>query len=478
MDTLEDLKDKAEEQLSSMRKAEMNAQHNYDMLKQSLEDQVAADNKDLSEQKSLKASTEEAKATAGSDLSMTVKSLTDGKAALETVKGDCMTTAADHAATVAGRTEELKVIADAKKLLKDSTSGASAQTYSFLQVEGTSKAHLARVEVVTLLKHLAKEQHSAALAQLASRVAAVVRFGEASGEDPFAKVKGLITDMISKLQAQAGSEATEKSFCDEQLAKTEEKKGDLEHDLSKLTSKIDKNAAASASLKEDVKHLQAELAALAQSQAEMDKVRIESHAAYVEAKADLESGMQGVRKALSVLRDYYGSAAESAALLQDGTDQPSATELHEKASGAGKSIIDILEVVESDFAKNLAKEETEEDDSQTEYEKTTQVNKVTRTMKDQDEKYATQEYISRDKSIAELSGDKETSSTELSAVLEYYAKIKNRCIAKPETYAERSRRRQEEVAGLKEALAILEDETAFTQKRKRAFSGHFLGMRA
>merc|ERR1712151_1247723 len=132
--------------------------------------------------------------------------------------------------------------------------------------------------------------------------------------------------------------------------------------------------------KDDVKQLQAELAALAKLQAEMDNTRTESHAAYVQAKADLELGLEGVRKALAVLREYYGSAG-SASLLQGGDNQPIKPELHQKATGAGSSIIGILEVVESDFANNLAKEETEEADSVAEYEKTTQENKVTKTLK-------------------------------------------------------------------------------------------------
>merc|ERR1719517_348816 len=281
-----------------------------------------------------------------------------------------------------------------------------------------------------MMKRLAKQEHSAALAQLASRVNAILRYGAAAGDDPFVKVRGLISEMISKLEAEAHAEATEKAYCDEQIAKTEEKKAELEDDIAKLTSKIDTAAARSAGLKQDVKELLAELAALAKLQAEMDKTRTDSHAAYVEAKADLELGLDGVRRALNVLRNYYGSAASSAALLQNGDlssvmQQPDAPELHSKATGAGSSIIGILEVVESDFANNLAKEETEESYAAADYDKTTQENKVTKTLKDQDVKYKTQEFTGLDKSIAEMTADRESTDAELAAVNEYYAKIKD-----------------------------------------------------
>merc|ERR1719330_946731 len=156
--------------------------------------------------------------------------------------------------------------------------------------------------------------------------------------------------------------------------------------------------------------------------------------------------------------------------------QPAMPEKHSKASGAGSGIIGILEVCESDFAKNLASETTQEDDSEAAYDKKTQENKVTKTLKDQDVKYSTQEFQTLDKEIGELSADRETTSSELSAVLEYYAKIKDRCIAKPETYESRKARREAEIQGLKEALAILQDETAFVQRRKRGSQSNFLGL--
>jgi len=461
LDVLEDMKEKAEGSLSDLRKEETNSKHNFEMLKQSLEDQMTADTKDMEDEKAAKAEAAEGKATAEGDLAETVKLLKNTKDALATASATCMQVAADHEATVKARNEELKAIATATKILEDTTSGAASQTYSLLQVARLqSRSDLAGLEVVQLVKQLAKKHHSSALAQLASRMTAAIRFGASGGEDPFAKVKGLIENMIAKLEAEAKAEATEKAYCDEEMAKTEEKRGELMDDVSKLTAKIDQATSKSATLSADIKQLEAELAELMKSQAEMDKIRQEEHAAYLVAKDDLTTGLSGVRQALSVLRDYYAS---DAALVQ----QPAMPALHTKASGAGTSIIGILEVVESDFATGLAKEETQEEDAQALYDDITQENKVTKTMKDQDLKYKTAEVKSLAKAVAELSSDKETLSTELAAVNEYYAKLKDRCIAKPETYEARKARREAEISGLKEALRILESETAFLQRNSR-----------
>merc|ERR1711957_1058834 len=119
-----------------------------------------------------------------------------------------------------------------------------------------------------------------------------------------------------------------------------------------------------------------------------------------------------------VLRDYYQGGGAS--MIQDGTDfnafmqQPAMPEKHAAAGGAGDSILNLLEVVESDFSDNLAKEEAQEADASAVYDKTTQENKVTKTLKDLDVKYKTQEFKSLDKNLAALSSDKATVSTELS----------------------------------------------------------------
>jgi len=484
VDVLEDLREKAEEQLSGLRKAEATAQHNFEMLKQSLEGQAAVDAKDLDESKAAKVAATKAKASAEADLAETTKLLEDAKASLETIKADCLQTSSDHDSTVKARAEELKVIAEAKTILVSSTSGAISQSYSFVQFNSQlhTRADLANAEVVTLVRRLSKEHKSPALAQLASRIAAVLRYGTGTGENPFTKVKELISDLITKLESEAKADATEKAYCDEQIAETSVKKVELQNEIEKLSTKIDQARTKSAGLKEDVKQLQAELASLAQQQAEMDKLRMESKDAFVQSKAELEQGLNGIRQAIGVLREYYGGS-QPASMLQSGNSlvsmmeaqQPVSPAQFSKASGTGNNIIGILQVVEADFAKNLAAAEAEEADAAAEYEKITQENKMTKTVKDQAVKYKTQEFTALDKTVTELSSDRETVGAELDAVVEYDQKIKERCMAKPEAFEVRKKNREAEIAGLKEALAILEGETALVQVRRHAVKQTFLG---
>ena len=467
VDVLADMKDKAESELSDLRKAESNTAHNFNMLKQSLEDQIAADTKSMEELKAKKASAEQDKATAEGDLSVASKDLASAQNELATLHSDCLTTAADYEATVTSRKEELAVIAKAKKILEETSSGAVKQSYDFLQVSASAKNN----QVVSSIKALAKKHHSAALAQLASRVQAVVKYG--GGADVFAKIKGLVADMIAKLEKEAAEDAEEKAYCDEEMKKTEAKKAELEEDLAKVTAKLEQAAATSAKLKEEVKVAQQQLADLAKETAEMDRIRSEEHAHYIEATTDLKAGLGGVQKALGVLRDYYENSGAS--LVQEvGTSmmqQPAAPEKHGASGGAGGSIISILEVCESDFSDNLAKEEAAESDSVALYEKTTQENKVTKTTLDQDVKYKTQEFKGLDAAIVEHTADKDTLNTEYSAVMDYYAQIKDRCVAKPESYEDRKARREAEIDGLKQALQVLEDETAFVQRKRRGVRG-------
>ena len=57
------------------------------------------------------------------------------------------------------------------------------------------------------------------------------------------------------------------------------------------------------------------------------------------------------------------------------------------------------------------------------------------------------ESVSVDKSVAEAKSDRSGVQEKLDSVMEYLAKIKDRCVAKAETYEERKGRREAVLAG-------------------------------
>merc|ERR1719305_1843548 len=137
-------------------------------------------------------------------------------------------------------------------------------------------------------------------------------------------------------------------------------------------------------------------------------MRSSEKAAFTKNEADLTAGISGVQRALAVLNDYYSG----------------------KGKGSSNAIISLLEVAESDMSKDLSELTAIEKTSATDYEAQTKENQLTKTTKTQDEKYKTKEFTSLDKAVTELSSDLEGVQTEQDAVLEYFAKINDRCIAK------------------------------------------------
>lgn len=447
LDLLQDLQDKAEGQLDAARKKETNAKHNFEMLRQSLEDKIKFAEKDKSESSSSLASANENKAVAEGDLAVTAKTFDEDTVALKNLHHDCLTRSQEYEAELKSRAEELKALATAKKIIKEATSGAETAAYSFLQVNTQSSDAL---EAVKIIRDLGRADKSTALTQLSLRLASMVK-----GQGPFDKVKGLIKDMIDKLEKEGNADAEKEAFCDKEMAETRATKEDKEAKVAKLTTKIDQMTAKSSKLKEESADLQAQLANLAKAQVQMDKVRHEENDQFKGTKSDLEQGLNGVKQALSVLRDYYGKQDKA----------------HSAGEGAGANIIGLLEVCESDFSKGLAEAITTEESSQHAYEEQTKANEIEKATKTADVKYKNKEATSLDKSISEATSDRSTEQVELDSSIEYLQKLNDQCVQMPMSYAERARRRQEEINGLKEALQLLSPSSFVQTRVNKAFRG-------
>merc|ERR1719359_2489884 len=99
-----------------------------------------------------------------------------------------------------------------------------------------------------------------------------------------------------------------------------------------------------------------------------------------------------------------------------------------------------------------------------EYDEQSKQNAIDKKNKEQDVKYKTQEAASRDKETAEAKSDKEGVQKELDAVQSVLKSLHEQCDEVVTPYEELKRRREAEIAGLKEALEILEGEAVLLQK--------------
>mmetsp|Transcript_38590 Transcript_38590/g.94667 ORF Transcript_38590/g.94667 Transcript_38590/m.94667 type:complete len:676 (+) Transcript_38590:62-2089(+) len=445
LDLLGDMLDKAESQKAEADKAEMTSRFEYEKVKQSLTDQIAFDNKQLDAARKGLAAQREVKATSEGDLETTQKELNEDIKSDAETHDDCEKRAEEWDVSMHERAQEIEALDTATKIIKEKTGGAENQAYGLLQMNTKAVTHdfhgaLAQISAV------GQKAGDKSLSALAVRVRAAL----SSSADPFAKVKGLIAEMIEKLETKAQEEAAQHEFCESETKKSTDKKEDKESEIESLSAKINKAESRVATLKEQIADLQGELTSIAKTNQEMTEIRSEEHAAFLTAEKDYSDGVEGVQMALKVLRDYYGQSFAQMA-------QPE-TSTHSKSGDAASSIIGILEVAESDFGKLLAEATESEQSAAAEYEELTEDNKVATAEKKTDVKYKSKEIVELQHDLSELSGDRDNEQEELDSVLEYLSKLNDKCVAKPEPYEERKRRREAELEGLKNALQILEGE--------------------
>merc|ERR1719353_269909 len=214
LDTISDMKEKAEGTLSDARTAEMKAAHEYEMLKQSLETQIATMKKRMSEATTEKSGLEEAKSSAEEELAATKKTLADDEKYLQELTQSCSMKAKEWATRQKDAAGELAAIAKAKEVLE---SGVKV----FLQVSSKTQSKdeesgAKRDRVIAILSKM--NDRSYLFTQLKS---------EARTGGPFDKVKGLIESMITRLEKEAAEEADTKAFCDKETSESKAKQAEL-----------------------------------------------------------------------------------------------------------------------------------------------------------------------------------------------------------------------------------------------------------
>merc|ERR1719355_288413 len=401
-------------------------------------------NKRMSEATNQRSSTEEGKHSAAEELQETEASLKTDKAYLADMKQSCAAKATEWSERQKSAAEEVSVIEKAKEIL---SSGVKV----FLQVDKSANDADAqkREQVSKLLRDLAQENHVYALSQIAS---------EAQAGGPFDKVTGMIEGMIDRLMKEAAEESDAKAFCDTEIEKSRTKQRELSSKVDMHSVRIEKGAAAKAKLGAQIKALQEEVADIDAGQSEATALRTKENTEYTRASAEYKQAADAVANAIQTLQAYYSQGSFVQLKAKAGPEFGGAK------SDIGTTIVEMLEVAESDFTRLLAESEASERSSQSAYDKLSQKNAVAKSSKQAEVKG--KEGVAKSSKQAEVKGkeDKESTLKELDAVLTYLDKLKPQCQTKVMSYAERKARREQEIAGLKEALTILEGEALIQVK--------------
>jgi len=444
------LKEKAEKALQRERDQESEDQHNYMLDKQARQQEIHLNEDKTDEAKEQRASLQEEKANAEKERAEAEATKAADMKYLAVLLAECEAGSKAWDQRQEGADAEQAAIMKAMEIL-------SAGVKVFLQIKEPVMVHENKAELQnarvrqTLINHfrnLGTKLHSISMLNLVN----------AASVDPMEKVKGLVKNLIVKLQNEAAEAASTHKWCEEENKKNAEAKAKTTDKLKTIEVRLDKASARKAELLDSIDALTEQCAEIDSANAEATKIRQEEKTTFTKAEADFKMAAQAVLDAIDVLKDFYGEGV----FLQIETTTKSPIAFQAPDLGGAKKdsaggILMILDTMADEFSKTVAELQSTEREKKKAYEKMTNENAVSKATKEAEIKGAESEIEQLTIAIGQHEDDKTMTKDEMKALLEYIDKLKPTCVGVVMPYAERKAKREAEIEGLKQALTILEE---------------------
>jgi len=467
VDMMVDLQDKLREQTASSETEEMNAQHACDMMMQSLTDQIEGHHALRGRKASTKKGKEQDSASAKGDLVETTTAKEADEKYLRDLRDTCHKKSVDFEARQQLRGSELKAIGQAIEILSsDSVSGAADKHLpsfpqfghffdkkpSLAQLRSGESHSPTQAAARAYLEMESRRCNSRMLAALSVKVS----------ENPFAKVKKMIKDMVIKLTEEATDEAEHKGWCDTELATNQQTRESKSSEIEELNASIEEMTAESQKLANDVAKLSSELTDLDAAVAKATELRQQEKQRNASTLKDATGAIAAIQKATDVLKEFYAKAAGATAFVQKskgvGDDMPETFDKPYTGMGGEGGILGMLEVILSDFQRIEAETSENEAAAAREFDSFMEDSSMDKAVKDQEVTNKNTRITKLGSDANEAKNDLASSKEELNAAMAYYSKLKPSCIDSGISYDERVAARKEEIASLQEALKILAGE--------------------
>jgi len=471
VDMLNSLKDKFIEERSDLEKQEMSKRHAFELELQDLQASIENAGKERAAKVQQKAHKLQSGATMKGELADVTSTRSDDSKFLSDVTSTCKQKERDFAERQQLRTEELEAIQKAIEILgSDNVMGSSEKYLSLEQVKGKKAKALAQLRsvyrhagadqnpnqlaVATYLSDQAEKIHSRVLTALALH----------AREDPFGKVKQMIMDLINRLEEEAGEEASEKAYCDEELKTNEATRTTKTADVERIQSNIDEANADMARLSNEITEHTKQSAQTDSEAAQLTKMRQKEKAENTQTVRDAQEAQGAVSQAVTVLKEFYERSAQATAFVQkqepDAQPVPPPTfdQPYTGMGGESGGVIAMLEVIQSDYARLESETKATESTNQQAFDREMTERGVLRAQTQRDIEHKTTMRQQKQEAVVDFNQDLNSAAQELQAANKIFETLKPRCLDAGVSFEDRAARRKEEVESLQEALRILNGE--------------------
>jgi len=245
--------------------------HDFNMVQGSRGNKIKAFESEIDKKESLGSAKAASKSEQQGSLDEETAARTSDQAFLDELTSTCESKASLWDQRSKARASEITALSEARGLLGQASNKyetnsklvdlSQIKATSFLQIRhsrGTS-------QVIQFLRSHAKLLTSSSIRDLVTKLV--------SGDDHFVKVRQLIKDLISSLKGHAEAEATQKSFCDDQLRKAIEKRDEHKAKQEDSAASIDQTSAKIVRLQGSILDLGEEIAAQHKALNEMTELR-------------------------------------------------------------------------------------------------------------------------------------------------------------------------------------------------------------
>lgn len=451
IELLQRLSDKFGDQRISLKKEENDSQHTYDMLVDDLKAQIAQAATDRSQKAESKTRKLQAIADARGDLHDATAAMHEDQKYVSDLTTTCEQTASAFEARQKLRGEEIIAVEQAIDIISGSAVAGNAEKHmSTLSTKGSSFASLrsapptrdTQQHVVNYLQARAKKLNSRVLASMASHVAG----------DPLVKVQKMLKDFIARLAAEAEEETEHQSWCSSELSTNAHTRKEQTDQVETLQAEIDEIHASISKLQEQTEDIAQAIADLESAMAEAAKLRMPDKAKNEETVSDAQDAQAAVAQAVMVLEGLNAKSAVSpAAVPRPGIFTSPYKGMRSETTG----VINMLQVIKSDFARLESETKAAEVSAQKDYDEFIEDSKADKSQKLLDVEHIRKKRKEESQELMQKNAALEAAHKDLDAALVYFEKLKPSCVESAFNYEDRAHRRQGEVESLQEALKIL-----------------------